>query len=54
MGGAAAPRAPLLPGRAGGRSYLDLAYHLGVNLAEVVVKAGTVVAGEGARPGAGP
>jgi imidazolonepropionase len=29
----------------GGRSYLDLAYHLGVNLAEVVVKAGAVVAG---------
>jgi imidazolonepropionase len=28
-----------------GRSYLDLAYHLGVNLAERVVKAGTVVAG---------
>jgi imidazolonepropionase len=31
-----------------GRSYLDLAYHLGVNLAEVVVKGGTVVAGAGA------
>jgi imidazolonepropionase len=28
-----------------GRSYLDLAYHLGVNLAERVVKAGAVVAG---------
>jgi imidazolonepropionase len=34
-----------------GRSYLDLAYHLGVNLAAAVVKAGTVVAGEGAGPG---
>jgi imidazolonepropionase len=34
-----------------GRSYLDLAYHLGVNLAEVVVKAGTVVAGAGATAG---
>ncbi|HYY81002.1 MAG TPA: imidazolonepropionase [Actinomycetes bacterium] len=28
-----------------GRSYLDLAYHLGVNLAALVVKAGRVVAG---------
>jgi imidazolonepropionase len=28
-----------------GRSYLDLAYHLGVNLAAVVVKAGRVIAG---------
>jgi hypothetical protein len=28
-----------------GRSYLDLAYHLGVNLAERVVKGGAVVAG---------
>jgi imidazolonepropionase len=37
-----------------GRSYLDLAYHLGVNLAATVVKGGAVVAGEGARPGAGP
>jgi imidazolonepropionase len=36
-----------------GRSYLDLAYHLGVNLAEVVVKDGTVVAGAGAPAGAG-
>jgi imidazolonepropionase len=36
-----------------GRSYLDLAYHLGVNLAEVVVKAGTVVAGAGAPARAG-
>jgi len=36
-----------------GRSYLDLAYHLGVNLAATVVKGGAVVAGEGARPGAG-
>jgi len=34
-----------------GRSYLDLAYHLGVNLAAAVVKAGTVVAGDGAGPG---
>jgi imidazolonepropionase len=31
-----------------GRSYLDLAYHLGVNLAAAVVKGGTVIAGEGA------
>jgi len=30
-----------------GRSYLDLAYHLGVNLAQVVVKAGRVVARDG-------
>jgi imidazolonepropionase len=30
-----------------GRSYLDLPYHLGVNLAEVVVKDGRVVAGAG-------
>ena len=37
-----------------GRSYLDLAYHWGVNLAAVVVKGGTVAAGEGAPPGAGP
>jgi imidazolonepropionase len=29
-----------------GRSYLDLAYHLGVNLAGTVVKGGTVAAGE--------
>ena len=36
-----------------GRSYLDLAYHLGVNLAEVVVKDGSVVAGAGASAGAG-
>jgi imidazolonepropionase len=28
-----------------GRSYLDLAYHLGVNLAQLVVKGGAVVAG---------
>jgi imidazolonepropionase len=34
-----------------GRSYLDLAYHLGVNLAAAVVKGGAVVAGEGAGPG---
>jgi imidazolonepropionase len=33
-----------------GRSYLDLAYHLGVNLAAAVVKGGAVVAGEGAGP----
>jgi imidazolonepropionase len=39
-----------------GRSYLDLAYHLGVNLAAVVVKGGTVIAGAGAgvAAGAGP
>jgi imidazolonepropionase len=37
-----------------GRSYLDLPYHLGVNLAEVVVKDGTVVAGAGEPAGAGP
>jgi imidazolonepropionase len=37
-----------------GRSYLDLAYHLGVNLAEVVVKDGTVVAGPGGPAGGGP
>jgi imidazolonepropionase len=39
-----------------GRSYLDLPYHLGVNLAEVVVKDGTVVAGAGVGEpaGAGP
>jgi len=37
-----------------GRSYLDLAYHPGVNLAEVVVKDGAVVAGAGAAAGAGP
>ncbi len=30
-----------------GRSYLDLAYHLGVNLAQLVVKAGQVVARDG-------
>jgi len=30
-----------------GRSYLDLAYHLGVNLAQVVVKRGRVVARDG-------
>ena len=30
-----------------GRSYLDLAYHLGVNLAHVVVKGGRVVARDG-------
>jgi imidazolonepropionase-like amidohydrolase len=33
-----------------GRSYLDLAYHLGVNLAATVVKGGAVVAGDGAGP----
>jgi imidazolonepropionase len=45
-----------------GRSYLDLSYHLGVNLARLVVKGGVVRAGDGAgvpvgrgRPaGAGP
>jgi imidazolonepropionase len=37
-----------------GRSYLDLAYHLGVNLAAAVVKGGAVVAGEGAGPGERP
>jgi len=36
-----------------GRSYLDLAYHLGVNLAAVVVKGGTVIAGDGAGVAAG-
>jgi len=30
-----------------GRSYLDLAYHLGVNLARIVVKGGIVAGGEG-------
>jgi imidazolonepropionase len=35
-----------------GRSYLDLAYHLGVNLAAQVVKAGSVVAADGAPAGA--
>jgi imidazolonepropionase len=30
-----------------GRSYLDLAYHLGVNLARLVVKGGVVCAGDG-------
>jgi imidazolonepropionase len=30
-----------------GRSYLDLAYHLGVNLAQIVVKRGQVVARDG-------
>jgi imidazolonepropionase len=39
-----------------GRSYLDLAYHLGVNLATVVVKGGRVAAAEaaGVPAGAGP
>ena len=37
-----------------GRSYVDLAYHLGVNLAEVVVKDGAVVAGAGTPAVAGP
>jgi imidazolonepropionase len=42
-----------------GRSYLDLAYHLGVNLARLVVKGGVVHQGDGdgipAEPaGAGP
>ena len=35
-----------------GRSYLDLAYHLGVNLAAQVVKAGAVVAADGVPAGA--
>ena len=58
--GRAATAGRLAPGAAcdlvvlAGRSYLDLAYHLGVNLAEVVVKGGTVVAGAGAPAGAGP
>jgi imidazolonepropionase len=34
-----------------GRSYLDLAYHLGVNLARVVVKAGAVIARSGVDHG---
>ncbi len=34
-----------------GHSYLDLAYHLGVNLARVVVKAGTVIARSGVDEG---
>jgi imidazolonepropionase len=34
-----------------GRSYLDLAYHLGVNLARVVVKGGTVIARAGLDAG---
>jgi imidazolonepropionase len=36
-----------------GRSYLDLAYHLGVNLAALVVKGGAVVAGTELPTGAG-
>jgi imidazolonepropionase len=35
-----------------GRSYLDLAYHLGVNLAAQVVKGGTVIAGDRGAAGA--
>ncbi|HET6751323.1 MAG TPA: imidazolonepropionase [Actinomycetes bacterium] len=35
-----------------GRSYLDLAYHLGVNLAAVVVRRGAVIASDGAPAGA--
>jgi imidazolonepropionase-like amidohydrolase len=34
-----------------GRSYLDLVYHLGVNLAAVVVKRGAVIAEDGAPAG---
>jgi imidazolonepropionase len=34
-----------------GRSYLDLAYHLGVNLASVVVKRGRVIARDGVDQG---
>jgi imidazolonepropionase len=36
-----------------GRSYLDLAYHLGVNLAQTVIKGGSVGAGEAAGVPAG-
>jgi imidazolonepropionase len=36
-----------------GRSYLDLAYHLGVNLAEVVIKGGTAAAAEAVPVGRG-
>jgi imidazolonepropionase len=36
-----------------GRSYLDLAYHLGVNLAAGVVKGGRVIAGDGVAAEAG-
>jgi imidazolonepropionase len=35
-----------------GRSYLDLAYHLGVNLAAVVVRRGAVIASDGVPAGA--
>ena len=35
-----------------GRSYLDLVYHLGVNLAALVVKRGSVIAADGAPAGA--
>jgi imidazolonepropionase len=47
----------LVPGAAcdlvvlAGRSYLDLAYHVGVNLAALVVKAGVVIARDGADAG---
>jgi hypothetical protein len=34
-----------------GRSYLDLAYHVGVNLAAVVVKGGVVIARDGTDAG---
>jgi imidazolonepropionase len=34
-----------------GRSYLDLAYHVGVNLAAVVVKGGAVIARDGVDAG---
>jgi imidazolonepropionase len=47
----------LVPGAAcdlvvlAGRSYLDLAYHVGVNLAALVVKAGMVIARDGSDSG---
>jgi imidazolonepropionase len=47
----------LVPGAAcdlvvlAGRSYLDLAYHVGVNLAALVVKAGVVIARDGSDGG---
>jgi imidazolonepropionase len=37
-----------------GRSYLDLVYHLGVNLAALVVKRGSVIAADGALAGVPP
>jgi imidazolonepropionase len=35
-----------------GRSYLDLVYHLGVNLAALVVRRGSVIAADGTPAGA--